>query len=322
MQPPKPTSANAVSGATHARGATVPPASAAGAAPRCLVCGGRRCERLYVLSRFDIHRCMDCTQVFLHPLPSEAEIATLFARLYREGTGSVPELRGYYASCFDASSTSPVVRTSRAWLAAIAPYAAGGRLLDIGCGTGIFCHAARDFGWQALGIDEAGQAVEFARTRYGLDVRIGNFESLDMGGEVFDLVSLWDVIEHSRAPRRLVESAVRCLRPGGLLAASTPNQRNIMESVAGPLYRLTGGRLRAPLEKFYLLEHFLYFTPRTLGRLLTDAGLEVLEMRLESTNLSRLTLHPAMRLGLHVLFLLARPLRLENRLFIIARKPG
>ena len=296
-------------------------AAVTAAEPSCLVCAGRRTMRLYALSRFDIHRCAACGQVFLFPLPSEAEIAELFARLYREGKGSVPELRDYYAACFDASPTSPVVRMSRSWLQAIAPHAAGGRLLDIGCGTGIFCHTARDFGWRPAGIDDAGQAVEFARNEYGLDVQLGNFESLRLEADAFDLVTMWDVIEHSRAPGRLVVNAVRCLRPGGLLAVSTPNQRNIMEVVAGPLYRLSGGRVRAPLEKFYLMEHFLYFTPVTLRRLLTDAGLDILELRLESTDLSRLTLHPLVRLGLQTLFLLARPLGLENRLLAIARKP-
>jgi SAM-dependent methyltransferase len=300
--------------------AAPPAAAAASPVPSCLVCGGERTLRLYTLSRFDIHRCAACDQVFLFPLPTEAQIAELFARLYRDGQGSVPELQDYYASCFDASPTSPVVRTSRAWLQAIARHAAGGRLLDIGCGTGIFCHTARGFGWRPLGIDEAGQAVEFARREYNVEVQLGNFESLDLEPDAFDLVTMWDVIEHSRAPRRLVADAIRCLRPGGLLAVSTPNQRNIMEVVAGPLYHVTGGRLRGPLEKFYLMEHFLYFTAATLRRLLTDAGLDILELRLESTDLTRLTLHPLVRLGLQTLFLVARPLGLENRLLVIARK--
>jgi 2-polyprenyl-3-methyl-5-hydroxy-6-metoxy-1,4-benzoquinol methylase len=317
VRSPEPASIDTETGDSRAAAAAVP-------APSCLVCGSERARRLYALSRFDIHRCAVCGQVFLFPLPSEAQIAELFARLYRDGKGSVPELQGYYAACFDASPTSPVVRTSRSWLQAIARHAAGGRLLDIGCGTGIFCHTARAFGWQPLGIDEAGQAVDFARREHHLDVQRGNFESLALEPDAFDLVTMWDVIEHSRAPRRLVADAVRCLRPGGLLAVSTPNQENIMEVVAGPLYRITGGRVRKPLEKFYLLEHFLYFTAATLRRLLADAGLEILELRLESTDLGRLTLHPLVRLGLQTLFLVARPLGLENRLLAIARKraPG
>ena len=288
--------------------------------PRCLVCGATTGKQLYRLPRFDIRRCGACAQVFLFPLPSEAEIGELFARLYREGKGSVPELEDYYAACFDASPEGPVGRLSRTWLQAIARFGSGGRLLDIGCGTGIFCHAARDFGWQPTGIDEAEEAVAFARERYGIDVQRGNFESLSLPREAFDLVTMWDVIEHSRDPRQLLSAAAACLKPGGLLGLSTPNQRNIMDVVAGGLYRVTGGRLRKPLEKFYLLEHFLYFSPETLSRILGTTGFDVLEMRRELTDLSRLTLSPVVRLGLETLFLMSRPLGLENRLFAIARK--
>lgn len=291
-------------------------------APRCLVCGARETRQLYQLSRFQIHRCATCRQVFLFPLPSEEEIGELFARLYRDGKGSVPELEDYYAACFDASPSSPVVRVSQSWLEAISRHIAGGRLLDIGCGTGIFCNTARSYGWEPRGIDEAEEAVAFAHRHYGLDVQLGNFETLQMDGESFDLVTMWDVIEHSRDPRRLLTAAARCLKPGGFLGLSTPNQQNIMETVAGPLYRMTGGRVRKPLEKFYLLEHFLYFCPRTLRQLLDGAGIEVVEMRLESTDLDRLTLHPIVRLGLRGLFLVARRLGLENRLFVIGRKPA
>jgi len=244
----------------------------------------------------------------------------MFDRLYADGGGSVPELQDYYASCYDDRPGSPLVRIHTVWLEAIARHARGGRLLDIGCGTGIFCHLARGYGWQPEGLDDAEAARIFARERYGLDVRPGNFERLDLPAAAYDLVTMWDVIEHSRAPRRLLQAAHHTLVPGGLVALATPNQRNVMELVAGPLYRLTGGRVTGPLEKFYLIEHFLYFTPATLGRLLEETGFEVLAMRRELTDLSRLTLHPVVRAGLHVLFALARPLGLENRLFAIARK--
>jgi SAM-dependent methyltransferase len=308
--------------APGAEGGTAGRARASHGDARCLVCRAARAELLYRLARFDILRCTACAQVFLHPLPPEAEIAALFARLYRDGEGSVPELRGYYAACFDTSPAGPVARLSRSWLEALARHASGGRLLDIGCGTGIFCHVARDYGWVSTGIDEAEEAVAFARDRYGLDVRIGSFETLALESRAFDLVTMWDVIEHSRDPCRLLEAAARSLRPGGLLGLSTPNQRNIMEAVAGPLYRFSGGRVRGPLQKFYLLEHFLYFTPDTLAGLLGRVGFEVLELRLEHTDLGRLTLHPLVRLGLALLFAVARPLGLENRLFVIARAPG
>ena len=140
-------------------------------------------------------------------------------------------------------------------------------------------------------------------------------------GESFDLVTGWDVIEHSRRPVDLVRSARRCLAPDGLVSFSTPNQRSILDLVGGLLYRLSGGRLIAPLEKFYIDQHFLYFTPDTLRNCLGLGGLEIFQMERELTDLRRLNLSPGVRLGLESMFLAARFLRRENRLFVLAR-PG
>jgi hypothetical protein len=100
---------------------------------------------------------------------------------------------------------------------------------------------------------------------------------------------------------------------------STPNQRSVLDAVAGLLYRLSGGRVTGPLEKFYIEQHFLYFTPRTLRQTLRRSGFEQIHSARELTDLRRLTLSPAVRLGLYGLFGVARLTGLENRLFAIAR---
>ena len=111
----------------------------------------------------------------------------------------------------------------------------------------------------------------------------------------------------------------RCLTPRGVVALSTPNQRSILDAVAGALYHLSAGRIVSPLEKFYIDQHFLYFTPDSLGRALRLADLEVVQMERELTDLQRLNLSPPMRLVLELLFLLSRWSGRENRLFSIAR---
>jgi hypothetical protein len=114
----------------------------------------------------------------------------------------------------------------------------------------------------------------------------------------------------------------RCLAPGGVVGLSTPNQRSILDRVAGSLYRLSGGRLTAALEKFYIDQHFLYFTEQTLAQALGRAGLAVVESRRELTDLRRLALSPPMRLVLNTLFAAGRAAGLENRLLVVARASG
>ena len=243
----------------------------------------------------------------------------MFTQLYTTGEGSVPELRSYYGFCYEDEPGNPLVQCYERWLDELERHHAPGSLLDVGCGMGLFLAVARRRGWKPHGIDECEPATRHAREHFGLEVWNGEFADLVAEGRRFDAITGWDVIEHSREPVALLDAARRCLAPGGLVGLSTPNQHSILDLVAGALYRLSGGRVTAPLEKFYIEQHFLYYTPETLAASLTRAGLAVVAMHRERTDLRRLTLAPPMRVALHALFAAARLLERENRLFAVAR---
>ncbi len=263
--------------------------------------------------------CRDCDQVFLHPLPSEAEIVELFSQLYTTGEGSVPELKQYYQFTYDDEPDNPLVQQYERHLELIERHHAPGRILDLGCGTGLFLSVARRRGWEPFGVDESREATNWARDHFGLDPWVQTFESFAGEGRTFDVITGWDVIEHSRDPVALLEVARECLAPGGIVALSTPNQRSMLDVVAGLLYRVTGGRITGPLEKFYIEQHFLYFTPDSFRACLERAGLDVVQLDLEETDLRRLVMNPIVRLGLQGLFLLGRLSGRENRIFAVAR---
>ncbi len=288
--------------------------------PACPVCEDRSASLRYRITRFEILDCRGCGLVYLWPVPDPAEIRAMFARLYTTGEGSVPELRSYYGFCYEDAPANPLVQSYERWLDELERHRSPGRLLDVGCGTGLFLAVARRRGWEPFGIDDCAEATRHAREHFGLEVWSGEFTDLVSEGRRFDAITGWDVIEHSRAPVELLRAAGRALEPGGVLGLSTPNQRSILDLVAGALYRGSGGRLTAPLEKFYIEQHFLYYTPQTLGASLARAGFELVSLRRELTDLRRLTLAAPMRLVLHALFGLARLLGRENRLFAVARR--
>lgn len=98
-----------------------------------------------------------------------------------------------------------------------------GRILDIGCATGIFLDGMRRLGWQAQGVEPVTRAAEYARRRFGLDVFGGMLEDAGFPDASFDAITMWDVLEHVHEPRRVLAELARILKPGGLLALSLPN---------------------------------------------------------------------------------------------------
>lgn len=142
-----------------------------------------------------------------------------------------------------------------------------GRLLDIGTAGGSFLHVARRRGWNVEGCEPNRWLCAWAREHYGLDVRPGTVFEQGYAAGRFDVVSLWDVLEHTPDPRGVVAECHRLLRDGGLLVVNYPD-------IGSWAARLMGRRW-----VFLLSVHLYYFTRATLTRLLEATGFEVVTMR-------------------------------------------
>jgi 2-polyprenyl-3-methyl-5-hydroxy-6-metoxy-1,4-benzoquinol methylase len=134
----------------------------------------------------------------------------------------------------------------------------GGKLLEIGCATGDFLSVARD-AFDARGVEPNPDLAESASRVAPVYRNI--IERTPWTG--FDVIAAFHVIEHVDSPRSFVEAAVQRLSPGGLLVIETPN----IDSMP---FRF----LKAKWRQF-IPEHYYFFTPRTMTKLLSDHGLKV-----------------------------------------------
>jgi SAM-dependent methyltransferase len=107
-----------------------------------------------------------------------------------------------------------------------------GRLLDVGCAAGSFLLAMGQKGWQAQGVEPAANAAAAARKK-GLDVFTGKLEEAAYPNASFDVVTLWDVLEHVADPLATLQEVARILRPGGLLVFSLPNPDSVEARLFG-----------------------------------------------------------------------------------------
>jgi 2-polyprenyl-3-methyl-5-hydroxy-6-metoxy-1,4-benzoquinol methylase len=137
------------------------------------------------------------------------------------------------------------------------------RVLDIGCAGGAFPVAANDFGFSVVGVEPSRWLAEQARSRYHLDIRSGPLEAQDFAPHSFDLITLWDVIEHLTDPGQVVGRIHELLKKDGLLVVNYPDHSSYARRLMG---------MRWP---FYLSVHLTYFTPQTMKRFLGDHGFEV-----------------------------------------------
>jgi len=151
-------------------------------------------------------------------------------------------------------------------------YGGGKTILDVGCGNGSFVDAAMEQGYNIKGIELSQTAVDIAQA-FNLPVQNVDFFSSEIEVSSFDVLSMFEVIEHLPDPVRFLKRAEQVVKPGGLIYLTTPNFKSLDRRVLGKSWNV------------FHREHLTYFTPETcINAIRSNTGLEVLHV--ESRNVS------------------------------------
>lgn len=101
----------------------------------------------------------------------------------------------------------------------------GKKILDAGCGLGIFMDKFEELGAESFGIEVDERKVEIAKQKYGEKVSLSPAEKLPFEDNFFDLVFSHETLEHVEDDTQSVKEAIRVLKPGGNFIVFTPNKR-------------------------------------------------------------------------------------------------
>ena len=213
---------------------------------------------------YDLVACNECGLAFLANPPGSAAVAALYI-----------DDAAYHGKLLDPAEPefARMAATARQHLASLRRSIAapgGMKLLDIGCSTGLFLSEARAAGFAAQGAEISPTTAAFARDHFGLEVHTGDWRDAGYTDGSFDVITLFDVIEHLPNPLAELSAIRRLLKPGGLLLQSTPD-------IDGLFPRLSY-RLATLLDYWPHPEpphHLFQFSRRTLGALTEKAGFRV-----------------------------------------------
>lgn len=235
----------------------------------CPFCGTRVAPRQLVATFgmvASVAECKDCHVAWQTPRPDAAASLAYMNWRWR-GLGE----RDRYVE--DTANQLGRARVQLGHLERFGP--PRGRLLDFGAGSGAFVRAARDAGWDAEGVEQSESARRRAREAYGVELHAVPGESR------FDVITLWDVVEHLREPEAMLREITRALAPAGVLFVETGNWENWRRVAEGDRWGL------------YLFDHHFYFSPPSLAAMLARCGLggfQLLDVNRRRPRLS--LLHP------------------------------
>lgn len=205
-------------------------------------------------TRGNIVRCRQCGLVYANP--RDKDISAIYC--------TVGEDNYYFFSREDRLATS---ENDYNHLEEVASQQVikRGKILDVGCSYGFFMDVAKNHGWDVYGCELSKKQSSFARQRH-INVFNQELKFCPFEKDYFDVITLFDVIEHLASPSSFLMEAKSFLKPGGLLVVCTPDLSSFPARLMGR-YWLNFVRM-----------HLYYFTPKTISRLFVKSGFQVLKI--------------------------------------------
>jgi SAM-dependent methyltransferase len=224
----------------------------------CSLCGGERVQPLFRTKGYAVVRCIECGLLYRNPGIRPERLGDLYA--------------GHYSRFLTGSYSRDRQRRYRLVMDAFDPLFADGsgrRLLDFGCGAGLYLDLAHERGFECFGVDLSEDSVEKARQRpSGAHAYFGSpadVPEIAAGG--FDVVTMWSVLAHLATPVADLTMLRGLLSDDGALMILTVNANSLLLKAHGPDW---GGFTR---------NHLKIYSPTNLPQLLRRAGFEAVVMR-------------------------------------------
>ncbi len=226
----------------------------------CRICSTLQFQPRFRKNGFNIERCVQCglIQVTNPPETSgiESHYEEEFFHEHYEKLLRDPQRQAYEYQKFNYRLGEIQKKVQ-----------AKGNILDVGCSLGFFLNAAQRQGWTVHGLELSDWASNYARAKFGIPVLSKPLEEGDFKPESFDVVTMWNVIEHLENPTSVVKTIHRILRPGGMMVFTTGNVESLLARIQNARWRM----LIPPI-------HLSHFSPSTIQCLLGSCNFRLGEL--------------------------------------------
>ena len=202
----------------------------------CIACNSIENKTIWKQKPYAAVKCKNCGMICQNPQPNDT------LSLYNQE---------YFSENYIAHIQKRSVYLENKWEKIKKLLPKRGKLLDVGCGIGLFMMIANKNGWSSTGIETSQFAADYGKKTFNLKIH-ASFENLEK--ETFDLITMWDSIAHIKNPETYIESIYNLLNPGGLLIIKTPNWSKwsfIFSNIVGNFTKKTPFFLHIPHQLYF-----------------------------------------------------------------------
>lgn len=227
----------------------------------CNVCGCKRYSLRFIYDGHNYVECSQCGLVFINPRQSDEAYDVIYDEAYYNSASSL--------SCgYDdyPGERKKIEETGRRRYRLLSRLIEPGPMLDVGCAHGFYMNAARDAGFSPVGLEISEYSGRYAREHFGHEVFHGSLLQYSAPPTSFQLLTMWDVLEHLIDPAAYIRHGAGLLRSGGIFSIITPDVSSLHARLLG----------RHWVEFQKPREHIYYFRRENIHRLLERNGFEII----------------------------------------------
>ena len=207
---------------------------------------------------FHICECLNCGLLYTMPRPEKEKIGAYYKS--NEYYSHQENKKGFIPKLYEK-----VKKTNLKYKYKLATKGLDiGKMLDIGSGVGDFLHTAESHGWQCIGVEPSEDAKNIARQRTKANL-IESAEIENLPDQMFDVITMWHVLEHVDNLRWEVEQLQRLIKPKGRIVIALPNYK----SYDGQYYKEKWAAYDVP-------RHLNHFNRTTIVKIFNTNGLKLI----------------------------------------------
>lgn len=229
----------------------------------CPLCNSNERKMVYCEKYERLNKCVKCSLLYTNPRLKKKNINDLYDFTYFNNT--ISHCFGYSDYLADEKK---IRKTFIRRIEVIGNYFPDkGTLLDLGCAAGFFVDEAKKRGWSAEGVELSSFMANYAKDKFSLNVTNVDIEKYKFVKNRYDLITMWDTIEHLTDPLNLFKKINLSLKKKGMIVFSTPDVGSFPARITGNSW--IGFKLSD--------EHLTYFSKNTIKTLCDLTGFEIIK---------------------------------------------
>ncbi len=226
----------------------------------CPLCNSDRYKVWYTLGKSQARICIDCGFRYISPRLSSTQIEEYYSNVCNNNVFNTDFEGRRHDSFNDKKERENKIKDRYLEIKLTNKFTKSGRVLDIGCGTGLYFEGLGG-NYELFGIEISKSSANYTKKRFNAQVSVCNILEAEFTESLFDVVNMTYIIEHVLEVNKILNKVYTWLKPGGLLIVSSPNWGSFISYIFKELFRLND-----PCQHINLWER------KTLKRILEQSG--------------------------------------------------